>query len=235
MQGNLLNVATSGKYPYSDPRGGRDNYSLSGEKVNEARVYELYQRQADYYMANPDKIPQVIPAHPGLDGGLHGYWGKYNQNNHNDGRWNDGDTGEHFTHVVKAKGLNVHKGICVKLGYDHALSTCFDPLSLSYRTVWDGWVRFEPFRWGCSLGANIDGNPWFNLKTAEMPEDGNYLGFHRFGKRVVFEYEIGRIRIQDEPWGTKNTFFRRIDLLNQSENITLLCKLTDEAIKVSFI
>ena len=68
-----------------------------------------------------------------------------------------------------------------------------------------------------------------------MPEDGNYLGFHRFGKRVVFEYEIGRIRIQDEPWGTKNTFFRRIDLLNQSEKITLPCKLTDEAIKVSFI
>ena len=152
MQGNSLNVATSGKYPYSDPQGGRDNYSLSGEKVNEARVYEFYQRQADYYMANPDKIPQVIPAHPGLDGGLHGHWGKYNQNNHNDGRWNDGDTGEHFTHVVKAKGLNVLKGICVKLGYDHALSTCFDPLSLSYRAVWDGWVRFEPFRWGCSRG-----------------------------------------------------------------------------------
>ena len=68
-----------------------------------------------------------------------------------------------------------------------------------------------------------------------MPEDGNYLGFHRFGKRVVFEYEIGKTRIQDEPWATKNTFFRRIDLLNQSEKITLPCKLTDEAIKVSFI
>ena len=85
LQGNSLNVATAGKYPYSDPTGGRENYSLSGEKVNEARVYEFYQRQADYYMANPDKIPQVIPAHPGLDGGLHGHWGKYNQNNHNDG------------------------------------------------------------------------------------------------------------------------------------------------------
>ena len=235
LQGNSLNVAKAGKYPYSDPQGGRENYSLSGEKVNEARVYEFYQRQADYYMANPDKIPQVIPAHPGLDGGLHGHWGKYNQNNHNDGRWNDGDTGEHFTHVVKAKGLNVLKGICVKLGYDHALSTCFDPLSLSYRAVWDGWVRFEPFRWGCSRGANIEGNPWFTLNKAEMPEDGNYLGFHRFGKRVVFEYEIGKTRIQDEPWATKNTFFRRIDLLNQSEKITLPCKLTDEAIKVSFI
>ena len=183
LLGNSLNVATAGKYPYSDPKGGRENHFLSGEKVNEARVYEFYQRQADYYMANPDKIPAVIPAHPGLDGGLHGHWGKYNQNNHNDGRWNDGDSGEHFTHVVKAKGLNVLKGICVKLGEDHALSTCFDPLSLSYRAVWDGWIRFEPFRWGCSRGANIEGNIWFTLNKAEMPEGGNYLGFHRFGKR----------------------------------------------------
>ena len=71
--GNSLYVAKAGMYPYSDPTGGRENYSLSGEKVNEARVYEFYQRQADYYMANPDKIPQVIPAHPGLDGGLHGH------------------------------------------------------------------------------------------------------------------------------------------------------------------
>lgn len=235
LQGNSLNVATSGKYPYSDPQGGRENYSLSGEKVNEARVYEFYQRQADYYMANPDKIPQVIPAHPGLDGGLHGHWGKYNQNNYNDGRWNDGDSGEHFTHVVKAKDFNVLKGICVKLGFDHALSACFDPLSLSFRAVWDGWVRFEPFRWGCSRGANIVGNILFTINKQEMPEGGNYLGFNRFGKRVVFTYEIGKTRIQDEPWATKNSFFRRIDLLNQSEKITLPCKLTDEAIKVSFI
>ena len=34
-------------------------------------------------------------------------------------------------------------------------------------------------------GANIEGNPWFTLNKAEMLEDGNYLGFHRFGKRVV--------------------------------------------------
>ena len=235
LLGNSLNVATAGKYPYSDPKGGRENHFLSGEKVNEARVYEFYQRQADYYMANPDKIPAVIPAHPGLDGGLHGHWGKYNQNNHNDGRWNDGDSGEHFTHVVKAKGLNVLKGICVKLGEDHALSTCFDPLSLSYRAVWDGWIRFEPFRWGCSRGANIEGNIWFTLNKAEMPEGGNYLGFHRFGKRIVFEYGIGKTRIQDEPWGTENSFLRRIDFLNSVETITLPCRVMDESLELTFV
>ena len=110
-------------------------------------------------MANPDKIPAVIPAHPGLDGRLHGHWGKYNQNNHNDGRWNDGDSGEHFTHVVKAKGLNVLKGICVKLGEDHALSTCFDPFHCLTEqsgmvgfglSLFAGDVRVEPILRGIS-------------------------------------------------------------------------------------
>ena len=165
-----LNLAKPDKYPYADLKGGRDGYSLAKEKVNEARLYEFYARQADYYMANPDKIPEVIPSYPGLDGAVHGHWGKNNQNNHNDGRWNKGDQGEHFTHVVKGKGFNILKGICVKLGDGHVLSTCFDPQSLSYRVVWDGWIRFEPHRWGTSRNANVDEKPWFALAKAEIVE-----------------------------------------------------------------
>ena len=168
---NALNIATAGKYPYSDPENGREEYELAGENTNEARVYDFYQRQADYYMANPDKVPEIIPAFPGLDGGLHGHWGKHNQNGHNDGRWNDGDTGEHFAHVIKGPGgLNIEKGVCVKLGANHLLSTCFDPQTLSYRTVWsDGWLTFGPFRWGSSRGATIQGKSWFQIDQANMP------------------------------------------------------------------
>jgi len=126
LQAKPLNVATPDQHPYVVPSEGRTPYSLAKETVNEARVYDFYQRQADYYMANPDKIPEVIPAYPGLDAGLHGHWGKHNQNGHNDGRWNEGDTGEHFSHVVKGqKDFNVEKGTCVKLGKPHILSTCF--------------------------------------------------------------------------------------------------------------
>jgi uncharacterized cupredoxin-like copper-binding protein len=234
--GNSLNIATAGKYPYSDPQKGRTGYSLADEIVNEARVYDFYQRQADYYMANPDKIPAVIPAFPGLDGGLHGHWGKHNQNGHNDGRWNDGDTGEHFAHVIKGpKGFNVEKGVCVKLGDGHLLSTCFDPQTLSYRAVWsEGWLTFGPFRWGSSRGATIQGKPWFQIDQAKMPNGGEYLGLHRFGKRVVFEYRIGSARIQDEPWSSTNSFFRRIDFLNPSAKVSLPCQIIDKDIKVSF-
>ena len=128
-------------------------------------------------MANPDKAQEILPSYPGLDAGLHGHWGKYNQNNHNDGRWNEGDTGEHFAHVVKSKGFNVEKGICVKLGIGHTLSTCFDPQSLSYRAVWqDGWIKFDPHRWGSSRNANLEGAPCFTIAKADMPEGGEYFG-----------------------------------------------------------
>ena len=231
--GANLNVAKPDKHPYVDPAGGRGNHEYTDQKVNEARVYDFYQRQADYYMANPNKTPDILPSYPGLDAGLHGHWGKYNQNNHNDGRWNEGDTGEHFAHVIKGKGLNVEKGICVKLGVGHMLSACFDTKSLSYRAVWqDGWVNFQPFRWGSSRGANIDGKTWFSIPKAEMPKGGEYLGLHRFGKRVVFEYQIGDTKIQDEPWAGKNSFYRRIDFLNPVTKLSLPCKVMDGAIKV---
>ena len=236
VHASSLNIATAGKYPYADPGGNRENYSLANEKVNEARVYEFYQRQADYYMANPEKIPAVIPAYPGLDGGIHGHWGKYNQNNHNDGRWNEGEQGEHFSHVVKAKGLTIEKGICVKLGEGHELSACFDPQSLSYRSVWqDGWIKFQPFRWGSSRGANIDGNPWFSIAKAEMPTGGEYLGLKRFGTRVVFEYRIDGVKVEDEPWGTKDAFYRRIDLKNDAKSLALPCRVIDEELKVKVV
>ena len=232
----VLNIAKPGIHPYVDPAGGRENHEHTDQKVNEVRVYDFYQRQADYYIANPDKIPEIIPSFPGLDAGLHGHWGKYNQNNHNDGRWNEGDTGEHFAHVVKGKGLNVEKGICVKLGDEQFLSTCFDTQSLSYRTVWQGgWIKFQPFRWGSSRNANIEGTPWFTIAKANMPEGGEYLGLRRFGKRVVFEYKIGNTKILDEPWAGKNAFYRRIDLHNSAEKTAIPCQVSDAALKVKVI
>jgi len=116
------------------------------------------------------------------------------------------------------------------------LSACFDTKSLSYRAVWqDGWVNFQPFRWGSSRGANIDGKSWFTIPKAEMPKGGEYLGLHRFGKRVVFEYQIGDTKIQDEPWAGENSFYRRIDLLNPVTKLSLPCKVMDGAIKVEVV
>ena len=203
-------------HPYCDPKGGRENYELANHTVNEARLYDFYQRQADYYMANPDQLTETIPSYPGLDAALHGHWGKHNQNNHNDTRWNNIEHGEHLTHVTRHGKLVVLKGINLRLGENRELSACFDPQSLTYRAVWqggpNGFVTFHGFRWGCSRNAHIQGQPWFTTEKVSPPKNATYLGFHRYGERIVFKYKIGDVTITDEPWATKDSFYRRLDI-----------------------
>ena len=200
-------------HSYAESSGGRDDYQLASHPINKFRLYDFYQRQADYYLANPDKVPKIIPAYPGLDSGKYGHWGKFNQNNHSDTRWNDAEMGEHFTHVTKHGEKIILKGISLRLGENRELSACFDPLTLSYRTVWEGgFLEFAGFRWGTSRNATIKGSPWFFNEKASSFTKGKYLGFHRYGKRVVFEYQIGDVILSDEAWAEPSVFYRRIDL-----------------------
>jgi azurin len=216
------NLAAPAKHSYANPAGGRENYRLSNETVNEARLYDFYQRQADFYMASPGEVPKVIPAYPGLDAGKHGHWGKHNQNNHQDGRWNDIDHGDVKTTVFKPKGASILKGICVRLGDERQLSACFDPMSLTYRALWQGgFLKFEPFRWGTSRNVTPIGDAWFTIAKAEMPEDSAYLGFRRYGKRIVFEYGIANVEVADEPWATADAFYRRLDLKQGSSHFEI--------------
>jgi azurin len=208
--------------PYFDSASGRDGYRLASEKVNEARLYDFYSRQADYYLANPDKIPDIIPAYPGLDGGKHGHWGKHNQNRHEDGRWNDIELGEMVTQVFRASGLTVLKGICLRLGDSRELSACFDPETLQYRALWkDGFIKFHPFRWGTSRNAEMVGKSIFIAKSASMPEGGEYLGFRRHGKRVIFDFRIGKTRLSDSPWAAGDVFLRYIQFADSAEWISM--------------
>lgn len=223
------NLANPSKHPFADPRGGRENYELANETVNEARLYDFYQRQADYYLANPSEVSSIVPAYPGLDAGQHGHWGKHNQNNYQDDRWNAIEPGEHRTTVFKPDGISILKGICIRLGEQRELSACFDPLSLSYRSVWQGgFLKYDPFRWGTSRDVTPVGDIWFTIPSASMPQASRYLGFRRFGKRIVFEYTIGDVAITDEPWATSDAFYRRIDLKPSSSQIRVPFPIGDD-------
>ncbi|MDB4537365.1 hypothetical protein N9230_01990, partial [Akkermansiaceae bacterium] len=225
---NKPNIARASEHPYADSSKGRENYQLASHPVNEARLYDFYQRQADYYMAHPDKIPAIIPAYPGLDAGEHGHWGKHNQNNHSDTRWNEAEMGEVITQVFRSGNLAVLKGICVRLGARRELSTCFDPQSLSYRAIWQGgFVKFDGFRWGTSRNAQLQGEPWCTIPEAKMPDGGIYLGYHRYGKRVVFDYRIKDTIISDEAWANSSAFFRRLDFKGSKAPVTLSLPVTD--------
>ena len=207
------NIATPEKHPYVDPAGGRDSHQpIASAKVNEARVYDFYQRQADYYLAkSPGDVPEILPAFPGLDAGKHGHWGKHNQNNHNDGRWNEIDHGPLVTQVFRANDIVVLKGMSIDLG--DGISAVFDPQALSFRSVWDGgFVKFHPFRWGSSRNASPDGEVWFASKAKkgwEGDAEGSFLGHYRYNipKRdrnsVVLSYAIGATEVAELPSAMK--------------------------------
>ena len=244
------NIAHPDKYPYASLAGGREDYALAKETVNEARLYDFYQRQADYYMAQPASgVPDILPAYPGLDGGQHGHWGKHNQNNHEDGRWNDIDPGSLQTQVfVASKDVRVLKGISVKLGGEKQVAVCFDPMRLTFRTVWEGgFIKFHPFRWGTSRNAQLDGDVWF-IEPAEvvgpgrngfgeisgggqiepgakkesfLGRDAQYLGFYRHGEKVIFHYRVHDAEILDMPGLTEaGNFVRTLQFVKGGKKLT---------------
>jgi len=201
------NIAKPSQHPYVDPAGNRAAHEpIASHKVNEARVYDFYQRQADYYLSGAE-VPEILPAFPGLDAGQHGHWGKHNQNNHNDGRWNDIDHGPLVTQVFYNKDIRVLKGMSIDLGND--LYTVFDPQALCFRSVWEGdFVKFQPFRWGSSRNAEAAGKAWFTEKAAkgwDSDEEGQYLGHYRRGKRLFLHYKIGDTEIIEAAIGTEKS------------------------------
>jgi hypothetical protein len=207
-------VARPDAYPYADIAGGGERYRLAGETINEARLYDFYQRQADYYMGQPASgVPDILPAYPGFDGGLHGHWGKHNQNNHDDGRWNAIDHGSLLTQVFAASSdVRVLKWMSVMLCGPSKVSVCFDPMNLSYRAAWEGgFVRFEPFRWGTSRNTHPDGETWYvdAENRGARGSEQRYLGGYRHGKRVIFHYRVGETEILDMPSLTEGGNFLR--------------------------
>ncbi|MDP0490165.1 MAG: plastocyanin/azurin family copper-binding protein [Verrucomicrobiota bacterium JB023] len=207
------NLADPAKHPYADVKKGREGYALAGERINQFRLYDFYQRQADYYMARPEEMPEVLPAYPGLDGGNFGHWGKFNQNRYSDDRWNEGELGEVFTHVFRSDDFSLLKPVLVRLGESRELSAAFDPLTLRYRAVWkDGFVKFDGFRWGSSRSASLEGSKLYLDEKGTAPRDFHYDGYRRYGKRIVFHYRLGESRVNDEPWAVGEALYRRIEI-----------------------
>ena len=216
-------VAKPEKHPYADPNKDRELFAHSGEKTNQFRLYNFYQRQADHYMAMPSsKWPKLLPAYPGLDAGKHGHWGKNNQNNHEDGRWNQTDIGSMHSHVTNSSSKAfqpIVKGINVKL--PDGLAACFDVDTLNYRAVWKGWVSFKPRRWGTVGGATIKGDTSFIQETPVAIKNGKYLGLYRHGEKVIFHYRIGDVEILDHPSSENQKFTRTVEVLSAGGEASL--------------
>lgn len=192
-----LNVADSTTHPYADPKGGRENHRLTDADCNQFRIYDFYQRQADYYLSHPDKLPEIIPAFPGLDGGKYGHWGKFNQNGHRDNRWNEMGLGSVVGQQVPDVGP---ESIALNLNPEDQLSAVFSPSTFNICKYWkDGFVHFNSYRWGTSGGAAIKGTVQFKTKKGWSDLQGatKYMGYYHYGDLAVFHYLIGDIPVYD--------------------------------------
>ena len=160
------------------------------EFVNRERTFDFYGKQALHFMKQKP-LPELIPAFPGMDGGQQGHWGNQNdQVTWKDGRWAASDLGSVFSGVFKGAGVMIPKAVCVRLGDSSAV---FDPETLSFPVEWSGgFLKLNDNRHGFMAGAPMDGKAVAkNGSKLREGTDGDYFGFHRHGKDVIFDYMIG--------------------------------------------
>jgi putative heme-binding domain-containing protein len=178
--------------------------------VNRERVYDFYAKEAEYFRKQ-SPVPLLLPPFPGLDGGSHGHWGNQNEESWVDGRWNETALGSVQCGVFRGSGITVPKGVCVRLGEQGEMSTCFNPESLAYEALWkSGFVRFSPVRHGFLDGLIQSGSALPRPAGRRPAKPFKYRGFYRYGKRVIFAYQIDGKDYLDEPRLESPSFSRKI-------------------------
>ncbi|APW63165.1 DUF6797 domain-containing protein [Paludisphaera borealis] len=195
-------------FPYDRQPLRPEYYASLGHHVNRERIYDFYAKEADYFRKQPTP-PTLLPSYPGLDGGVNGHWGNQNEETWADGRWNKTILGSVMSGVFRGAGVTVPKAVCLKLGDQGELSTCFDPQTLCYEALWNGgFVRFTSVRHGFMEGLILDGQPLPRPEGAKPAKPFVYNGFYRHGKRVLISYTIDGEEWLDAPWVEGGKFAR---------------------------
>ncbi|QDU77480.1 Auracyanin-A precursor [Bremerella volcania] len=185
-------------------------WNLWQENVNRDRVYDFYRKQAIHF-ASATRHWHLLPAFPGLDGGKFGHWGNQNEAVWKDARWSQRDKSPVLAGVTHLPGQTVNKGVCVQLGDEGALSTCFDPETLTYAAVWKGgFVKFSEVRHGFMDGLRPAGPVVEQPKVKRPDQPFQYHGYYRVGPRIVFSYRIGDTEMLDAPWEEDGKFSRTV-------------------------
>ena len=240
---HLLNYADPTVHPYADPAGGRDQHRYTDAQVNELRLYDFYSRQADYYLEK-GKVPEIIPAYPGMDAGLNSHWGTHPQVHIHDNAWSHMDNGSAIGSVMAQGEDFMVKAVHLRLGGNARLSATFDPLSLSYRLVWgEAFLRYPSRRWGITGlvepgGKIILENPasgWSAItgdKIDSVTAENHYHGYYRHGDEIIFKYRLHSAEILDRPGALSiagtSVFTRTLQLTNGSPGLQLSTFLLPE-------
>jgi putative heme-binding domain-containing protein len=178
--------------------------------VNRERIYDFYAKEAEYFLKLKKPLP-LLPQFPGLDGGVAGHWGNQNEDTWADGRWNQSDLGTLLCGIFRGAGVNVPKGVCIRLGERGELATCFNPETLCYEALWQGgFVKFSNVRHGLMDGLMPAGTALPRPEGTPPAQPFVYHGFFRHGKRIIFSYRIGGSEFLDAPWVENGKFVRQV-------------------------
>lgn len=179
------------------------------EHVNRGRTYDFYAKEADHFrkMADP---PMLLPTYPGLDGGgKKGHWGNQNEKMWEDDRWNHVDLGPVVSGVFRSGELTIPKGVCILLGDQGEMATCFNPETLAYEELWTGgFVHFANRRWGFMEGPSPAGTLLPKPENTPPAKPFAYNGIYRNGKRVLISYSIDGEEWLEAPWVEDGKFVR---------------------------
>jgi len=219
--------------PYLATSEGREGYALAGERTNSYRVYDFYKRQAQHHLKQ-DRDLALLPAYPDLDGGSFGHWGNYNENGHQDLRWNDMDYGPAMAasySVDRKKKIGGMLSVLTEGGH----TVTFNKETGSYYNTWEGRPYFHPHRWGVIHGVAVpegvpakDLRPWFPAITQNGNTMTRYLGHYLHGKRVATHYEIGGSRFLDSVSGGEHGMLVRSLVAMDGGAVTLPLNLEDQ-------
>jgi hypothetical protein len=112
-------------------------WKLWQHPVNRDRLYDFYLKEALFFRSQ-SHAAHLLPAFPGMDGGKLGHWGNQNEETWKDARWNQTDLGSVLCGVFRAPGVEVPKGVCVRL---ERANWRVNPRNLNYEAIWKGGFR----------------------------------------------------------------------------------------------
>ncbi|MEM7397051.1 MAG: DUF6797 domain-containing protein, partial [Verrucomicrobiota bacterium] len=165
------------------------------------RLRDFYANQARQQLRSDRPTPKILPAFPGLDGGIFGHWGQNTEAKYADDQLNAMEIGSVISQTVRHFGATTPRAIVVRLGEFGETSAIFDPDRLTFTDAWVGGVRWESRRFGLNNGIKPEGARLLDLRRSKWTGSSmRYRGLFRHGERVIFHYEIGGVPVFDHLW-----------------------------------
>jgi hypothetical protein len=171
------------------------------------------------------KVAPTFAASPGADAAAPE---KQQESDWVDARWSQTDLGRfHASILPLPKGI-VAKGLSVRLGEKGEAAVAYDTASASLRAGWTrGFLNFSGARYGLIQSPKPAGE--IHFLSPAPPAWGNvatrWRGLHVHGPRLVLDYEVAGVAIQESPWYETAqevaAFTRVLDLAPASQSLSL--------------